>query len=150
MSQALKIAVTSRLTGDTALVALLGKDPNSPADPAIFNATKSQAPPVYDCLTFRIDTGSLDKRFRPPPGLGPSTVEDVYYECEAWTQAPDSAPLEAIGVRLRALFENAAFPFTGGRVFESTEVVYQTDLYDDKLNSWYGLFRYRLRTQATP
>ena len=151
MSQALKIAVASRLAGNSALVASLAKDPESPADPAIFNATKDQSPPVYDCLTFRISQATPDRRFRPglPGQAFTGGVEDFYLDCEAWTQTPDSAPLEAINARLDALFHFQAFPTGDGPVFFCERVTSQPDLYDKTLNAWFSLNRFRLRMQRT-
>lgn len=150
MSQATRIAVVGAMTADSALVALLGKDPADGTSPAIFNCHKNQAPPVYNCLTYRVETSSPDGRFRPPivAGGGSSTVQDEYFDMEAWTDKPDSADIEAIAARLAVLFDNKTLSTSGGgRIFRSELVSGQPDLYDDKLNAWFGLFRYRLRIQ---
>lgn len=152
MSQALRIAVVSRLEADAPLVALLAADPDAPASPALFAGGKNQAPPVYDCLTFRLEQATPDARFRPAaPGAYAEGIEDFYLDCEAWTLAPDSAPLDAINARLDALFHFQAFDAAGGRVFFCERVLRQSDLYDKTLNCWFSLSRYRLRfQQAAP
>ena len=150
MSQATRIAIVAAMEADTALVALLGKDPADGTSPAIFNGHKNQAPTVYNCLTYRVQTQAPDRRFRPPinAGGGSSTVQDEYFEMEVWTDKPDSADIEAIAARLSALFDNQTLTTSGGgRIFRSELVSGQPDLYDDKLNAWYGLFLFRLRIQ---
>jgi acetylglutamate synthase len=155
MSQASRIAVVAAMQADAALVALLAADPDSLTTPpaaAIFNAYKDQAPPVYPCLTYRISTGAPDHRFRPSraAGGGPATVKDEYFDLEAWSKTPDSAPIEAIGARLTVLFDGASLALTGGgSIFWSELVTYQPDLYDDDLNAHYGLFRFRIRASTT-
>lgn len=151
MSQAVRIAVASRLIGDSALAALLAVSPFDPTKPAIFNASKNQAPPVYDCLTYRMSSEEPDKRFEPPiPGAGESDIIDLYIDCEAWSQKPDSANIEAIGARLRALFANQSFDAPpDGRIFKSEWITARTDIYDNKLNCWCGLWRFRLRLALT-
>lgn len=150
MSQATRIAIVAAMEADEALVALLAKDPADSASPAIFNASKSQAPPVYNCVTYRIETASPDKRFRPPivAGGGSSTVQDEYFDIEAWSQKPDSADIEAIAARLAALFDNQPLPLSGGgRIFRSVQVLSQPDHYDNVLNAWFGLFRFHVQVQ---
>lgn len=157
MSQAVKIALCAQLAGDAPLLALLAKNPQDPnGGPAIFNGTKNQAPPVYDCLTYRLSEEMNDKRFRPAvpnvPGAAAvytGKVQESFLDCEAWTLTPDSAPLDAINARLDALFHETAFPAAGGQVFWSECVMRQSDLYDDKLNAWYSLSRYKLKFQQT-
>ncbi len=150
MSQALRIAVVTRLEADAPLVALLAADPDAPDSPAIFAGSKNQAPPVYDCLTIRLEQSTPDKRFRPGlPGPYSEGIEDVYLDCEAWTLAEDSAPLDAIDARLDALFHFQGFPTGAGPVFFCERIMRQSDLYDNKLNCWFSLSRYRLRFQQT-
>ena len=156
MSQAIKIAVATLMIGDGVLPGLLAPHPADPTKPAIFNGTKSQAPPVYDCLTYRLTQATPDKRFRPAtPGIAgvavsyTQGVEDFYLDCEAWTQTPDSAPLDAIDARLDALLHFQAFPTTQGPVFFSERIMRQADLYDKTLNCWFSLSRFRLRFQQT-
>lgn len=156
MSQAVKIALCAQLAGDTLLLRLLAKNPEDPAGgPAIFNGTKNQAPPVYDCLTYRLTEATPDKRFAPgiirvgTPSNYSQGVEEFFLDCEAWTQTPDSAPLDAINARLDALFHFQAFTTTAGPVFRSERIMRQSDLYDDKLNAWYSLSRYKLKFQQT-
>lgn len=150
MSQATRIAVVAAMSGDADLVALLAKDPADGTSPAIFDGTRNQAPPVYNCITFRVETAAPDNRFRPPPaaGGGASSVEDEYFDIEAWSQKPDSADIEAIAACLDALFDGRSLTLTGGgSVFWSERVLSQPDHYDDQLNAWFGLFRYRLRVR---
>ena len=157
MSQAVKIALCGLLAGDAALLKLLAKNPDDPGGgPAIFNGTKNQAPPVYDCLTYRLTEETNDKRFRPAtPGVPGAAnvytqrVSESFLDCEAWTQTPDSAPLDAINARLDALFHETAFPASGGQVFWSECVMRQSDLYDKTLNAWYSLSRFKLKFQQT-
>ncbi|MEO7718164.1 MAG: hypothetical protein ABIY70_18330, partial [Capsulimonas sp.] len=70
MSILTKRSISAAMAGDAVLVALLAKHPKNAALPAIFNAYKSQAPPVYNCLTYRIESNNPDARFRPPPAAG--------------------------------------------------------------------------------
>lgn len=155
MSQALKIAVYALMSGDTLLPGLLTAHPADPARPAILAGSKAQFPPVYDCLTYRLSDATPDKRFRPGiPGV-PGTVrsytqgvEDFYLDCEAWTQTPDSAPLDAINARLDALFHQTGFPTSAGPVIYAERLVRQSDDYDKTLNAWFSLSRFRLRFQS--
>lgn len=155
MSQAIKIAACALLAGDKPLLALLATHPDDPSLPAIFNGTKNQAPPVYDCLTYRLTEEMNDKRFRPAAAAAPGgagytqKVQECFLDCEAWTQTPDSAPLDGINERLDALFHQTAFPASGGSVFWSECIMRQTDLYDDKLNAWFSLSRFKLKFQQT-
>ena len=151
MSLATKQALLARLEADAALAALLAKDPNdtraSPR-PAIFDSHLSAAPPVYACVTFRQSSGAPDNRFRPArAGDAPQNIEDEYFDFEAWTQAPSSAPIAAIQARLDAALHQQAFAAGSTQVFWSERVLEQPDLYDDVLKAHYGLFRYRLRVQ---
>jgi hypothetical protein len=147
MSQALRTAIVSRIAIDTSLTALLAKDPADGTSPAVFNVNKNQAPPVYPCLTYRIEMANPDKRFRPvPAGSGPSTIEDYYLDFEGWSQADDSADCDTMLARLDALLENATFALAdGSNVFRSERISAKPDLYDNKLNAWYLLARYRFR-----
>ncbi|MCW3059708.1 MAG: hypothetical protein JWQ02_1529 [Capsulimonas sp.] len=146
MSLATKTAIAAAMLSDAALVALLPKRPRDPSTPAIFNSNKTLAPPVYPCVTYRISSGVPDKRFRPPIQTGgPSSVEDEYLDIEAWSQKPECAEIEAIAESLNALFDGQALALTTGRIFRAELLMSQSDLYDDKLNAWYGLYRFRLR-----
>ena len=161
MSQAVKIAVVAQILGDTplapatALSKLLTAHPADPTKPALFNGRKSDFPPVYDCLTYRLTQATPDKSFRPglvavgQRGVYKQGVEDFYLDCEAWTQTPDSAPLDAIDARLDALFHEQAFLTTDGPIFYTERLLRQTDLYDKTLKAWFSLTRYRLRLQYT-
>ena len=156
MSQSIKIAACALLAGDEALLALLTTHPDDPTLPAIFNGTKSQSPPVYDCLTYRLTEETNDKRFRPAVPNAPGAaavytqkVQETMLDVEAWTLTPDSAPLDAINARLDALFHETAFPANGGQVFWSECIMRQTDLYNKTLNAWFSLSRFRLRFQQT-
>ncbi len=165
MSQAVKIAVVAQIVGDTppvpalplapviALPKLLTTHPADPTKPALFNGRKSDFPPVYDCLTYRLTQATPNKSFRPglvrpgTPSVYKQGVEDFYLDCEAWTQTPDSGPLDAINARLDALFHEQAFPTTDGPVFYTERLLRETDLYDKTLKAWFSLSRYRLRLQ---
>lgn len=147
MSLATKTAVVAAMKGDSQLVALLAADPNASGEPALFHGHKNQAPPVYNCLTYRIASGSPDPRYRPSPaaGGGASKIEDEILEIEAWSQKPDSADIESIAGRLDALFDGQPLTLSAGRVFRAERLLSQADLYDDTLDAHFGLFRYRLR-----
>ncbi|BDI27989.1 hypothetical protein CCAX7_000400 [Capsulimonas corticalis] len=147
MSLATKTVIVAAMSADAPLVALLAKDPDDSTAPAIFNGHKSQTPPVYNSVTYRIADGAPDRRFRPAinVGGGPSTVQDEYLEIEAWTQKPDCADLEAIAARLVAIFDGRPLSLTTGRVFRAECVMTQSDLYDKTLNASFLLARYRLR-----
>lgn len=150
MSQSVRVAIVSRMEADSALLALLAADPDAPDAPAIFAGSKNQAPPVYDCLTYRLEQATPDKRFRPGlPGPYSEGIEDFYLDCEAWTLTEDSAPLDAIGDRLDSLFHFQAFPTSAGPVFFCERIMRQSDLYDKTLNCWFSLSRYRLRFQQS-
>ena len=155
MSQAVKIALYARMTTDTVLPGLLTAHPADPAKKAILNGTKSQFPPIYNCLTYRIEQATPDNRFRSPvpgsPALAGSYtqgIEDFYLDCEAWTQTGDSGPLDAINSRLDALFHFQSFPTSAGPVFFCERITRQSDLYDKTLNAWFSVSRYRLRFQS--
>lgn len=151
MSQTTRIAVTAAMMADAQLVALLNKDPDDASAPAIFNATKNQSPPVYDCVTYRISTASPDKRFQPPrvAGGGPSSVQREWFDIEAWTQTADSAPLESIAARLIAIFDGKALLLQGGgSIFWSQLLLSQPDHYDQTLNAWFTLLRFEIHTQV--
>lgn len=152
MSQALRAAVVALLVADSALVSLLANDPNDTTEgggsPAILWAQSSDAPPVFPALTYRIDTDTPDKRFRPTVvGEGPAVVRDSYITFTAWTRQPDSATGDGIGDRLRALLDNVALDLGdgAGRAFRSEEVSSLPDLWDKDLNSYYGIYRFRFR-----
>jgi hypothetical protein len=148
LSQAVKIAVVALMMADAPLIALLAKDPNDLTAPAIFNASRNESPPVYPSLTYRVEQAVKDKRFRPAiPGSGGSNVEKIYIDAEAWSQQPDGAQLEAIGERIDALFENTTFATTDGPIFRSEVLQSRTDLYDNKLNTWFALWRICLYLQ---
>ena len=164
MSQAIKIAVCARFVNDaspegtTALPGLLAKNPLDSTLPAIFNGTKADNPPVYDCLTYRLTQATPDNRFQPaqpllapgqPPVIYTEGVENFFLDLEAWTQTEDSAPLDAINLRLDALFHHQAFDTSAGRVFRAERIMRETDLYDKVLEAWFSLSRYRLRFQAS-
>jgi len=149
MSQALRNAIGQRLAGSIALDALVARDPNDPSAGALFASHKNDAPAVYPCVTYRLQTDTPDKRFRSPrPGV--DTVRkatDVVVEIEAWAQGASCAPIENIQAQLDALFHDQAFDLPGGagRVLSSWRTMGQADLYDKKNNTSFGLFLYRLR-----
>ncbi|MEO7718721.1 MAG: hypothetical protein ABIY70_21190, partial [Capsulimonas sp.] len=70
---------------------------------------------------------------------------DEYLQIEAWSQKPDSADIEAILARLDALFDGQALTLSAGRIYQSARIMSSSDNYDDKLNAWFGLCRFRLR-----
>lgn len=152
MSQATKTAIVSLLLADTELDALLARDPNDEdaLAPALFNSNKNDAPPAYDCITFREASRKPVRQFVPTvPGSGPTPVTEELWDFEAWTQTPDSGPVEALLGRLRANLENVALDLPGGgRIHKAEVVLEQPDLYDDKLNARYGLLRLRLRIRS--
>jgi hypothetical protein len=147
-AQAARAAVLTLLTSDSELDALLARDPNDAEGdaPALLWDRANADPPVYPCLTYRIDSSVPDRRFRPEVGGGGAKVEDVYFAFTAWSRDPDSAPLDAIAARLDALLENAALDLSdGARVVRSERVNSSPDHWDEKLNAWFTLSRYRLR-----
>ena len=152
MSQPLRNSIGQRLVGSVALDALVARDPNDPGSGALFAAAKNQAPPVYPCVTYRILEDVDDPRFQAPVPNSPSSpVAEVTLQLEAWSLAPTCAPIEEIQVVLDSLFKDKAWDLSSGagRVFRSRPITGKPDLYDDKLNGWFGLFLYRLRIQYT-
>ena len=152
MSQATRTAVIARLMADTTLAGMLATDPNTGNTPAIFMATRNTAPPVYPSLTYRISSANPDSKFMPGlPDQGGDDVVNEYFEFEAWTQTPDSAPVESIAARLDIAFQYRTLTglTDGSNVFYAQRDIYLPDLYDKTLNAWFGLIRYHLRVQTT-
>ena len=147
MSTATKTAIVAAMEGDAQLVALLARDPDDNTAPAIFNAHFSGITPVYPCITYRIESNNPDARFRPTPaeGGGQSKIEDEYLQMESWSKSLDSAEIEAIDVRLAAIFDGVAISLSAGRVYRSARIMSSTDNYDSTLNASFGLARFRLR-----
>lgn len=156
MSAALKDAMMARMQGSAALQGLLAKDPNDrgvpKADLAIFptrmNAVQA---PVYPCITFREQSDVPDGRFRAQPaGAAQRAVGETYFDFESWVSGPSTRPLESIRDALDALFHQQAFAYASGSVFFCERLMGALDNYDDTLHVWYGLMRYRMRSQSAP
>ena len=158
-----RYTLEARLAGDTALNALLDRDPNVPAvsRPAILYSHMGTAPPPITCLTYRLCTATPVARFRPAlPATDPATdatspITDLRVDFESWTQKSSGKVHEEIFERLMALLDNQAWPVKDaidtqiGRVFKGACITSQPNLYDDKLNARLGLYSFLLRVIRT-
>lgn len=160
MSQFLRESIGGRLTGDSALVALVDIDPNDPdgAAPAMFAATRNEADQPERCLTYRLRE-IPDNRFGSDLPLEDGEddtsryISDYVLEVEYWTRSSDTAPLESVRRRLRAIFHNRVWNVSGaesGRVLDSKCEMADIDHWDKTTNEHFGLFRFRLRYSYTP
>lgn len=153
MSTAFKAAIQARMRADSAaggLTTLVAADPGTPTAPAIFNTFVNEAPPVYDCITWRTSDGTPDGRFRAPvPGAtaGIQQKEEITVDFELWTQSGTYANLEAIRERLDALFHQQGFPTADPNVavFYAERIGGEHDSYDPKPRAWFKLLRYLFR-----
>lgn len=145
MSASTKKAIMAKLSGDTQLIALLGGDENG--DPAIFNATMNRKQRdlktpasswTLPAITFREADGGADKRFH---GV---TVDSELFDIEVWADTDSALTVTNIAERLDALLHNQLLMLGSGRNYDCVRVSQNPDLYDDKLNLHFGLYRYRL------
>ena len=142
MSEFTKTAIYSKLTGDTALAALLGKDENAAA--AVFNTTMNRLREdattgwTYPAVTFREADGVADARF-----VSGSHGTEAF-DFEVWWQNDSSLPGSRIAARLEALLHNKTLTVSSGKVYCCEKVSQIPDQYDDKLKVHFGLYRYKL------
>lgn len=150
--------VMERLRGSAALSALLAFDPANESFHAIWSARRQQKKPVYPCVTYRLASATPDPRHRlhQPIGAedersvsGASTFWNYRLDLEAWTDQPDTEPLDAIGTILQDLFENRSFEIEGGRIFCVEKVSDAPDNYDAAYNAWFSLYAWILRVRRT-
>ncbi|MCE5199801.1 hypothetical protein LLG39_12590 [bacterium] len=145
MSDVTKTAIYSAISGDSALAALLGKDELN--SPAIFNATLNQklqdkANPgnswTFPCITFRQEPSSTDTRFRE------STVDNEIFAFEIWVETTSALTIPLIGNHLDRILHNKTLLLGSGSNYDCVRITQAPDLFDDKLNLHFGLYRYRL------
>lgn len=160
MSSALNTALYSRLAGTEVLTgrfltaqqliaSSVGVDPDT-LEPAVYAGNLNDAPIVLDsesvrtaAITFRPSSGNPDLRFR--DGL---TVDDGVYDLEVWTfvTMPNLAMqiAEAVATLIESRSGCPALPLGTG--FESVwaePFVSPSFNYDDSLNGWFVLTRYK-------
>lgn len=143
MSAETKTAIYSVLASDSELTDLLAADEND--DPAIFNSNmnklaidrKLEEVPL-PCVTYREGPGSADSRFRQ------ETVDAETFDLEAWAKTESGLVVPAIGARIDALLHNQVLTLSSGTNYDCVRISQTPDLYDDKLNLHFGLYRYRL------
>lgn len=153
MSTALHRAIYARLAGtevltgaalsaQTALAALLAMDPDTSRPAALFG-NKNDAALVYPLITFRPSAGSIDGRFA--DGLA---MDDGVYDLEIWDNARGEAMLSDIEEQVMLLLDMRRqvaplLPIAVGHLYWSEVMVPMQVIYDNRINAWAGLTRYR-------
>jgi hypothetical protein len=148
MSSVTKKAIYEILIGDSALVAIIGKDENG--DPAVFNSTYDKVTAeivggagedLYPIITFRESAGSSDQRFRA------GTVDNEGFDLEIWARTESGLVVSEIANRVDQLLHNQEILVDSGAVFDCVRMMQNPDGYDEKLKLHFGLMRYRLVVQ---
>jgi len=130
------------------LLNVLAADPDDSSAPALFAGTRSQAPPVFPSMTYRVGASSPDNQMRTGEAGMAGAVIRLRLEFEAWSGSADTAGVAAIAGTVEALLHNKGFSLgSGSRCFRTLLVTSQPDLFDRDTNAWYGLFAYELFIQ---
>lgn len=160
----LRTALMSYLSGGDAtrnlpgINELLARDPEDDSGtlPALFVGMKSQSPPVYPSITYRVATGSPDNQMRNEGGGLARTAIRLRIELEIWSGSSGTDQLAQIAGRIEALLHNQGFTLGNSgagssealpRCYRSLFTVCQPDLFDKTANCWFGLYAYELFVQ---
>ena len=140
MSTVTKKAFYAKLAADATLLALIGSD--ELGGPAIFNASMNRVAQgtgwSFPAITFREADGANDQRLRS------ETVDREFYDVEVWAEGESALTVGQIAGRIETLLHNQSLTVDSGEVYDCSRVTQSPDMYDDKLNLHFGLYRYQL------
>lgn len=152
MTDELCVAIVSRLcteslSGDqaiaqTALAGQLATDTDSPSGPAVFQGNRDDAV-GFPCITFRPNSG-----IEALGGIDFGVVREYYFDFEIWTNSRSGRIVPQIADNVEILLDERRgapkLPVSAGRYFYMEALGPVAPLYDEKINAWAGLMRYRM------